>query len=64
MDRKRVLRGFARREADGLARDERSGGTRLCQTVLANLLLSRDVERCNQILNELKVWGRAGCVCA
>ncbi len=58
--RERVLRGFAMRETDGLARNERSGGTRLCQTLLAGLLLNRETDRCNRILNELVVWGRAG----
>jgi hypothetical protein len=58
--RVQVLQTFAGRDTDALARNERSGGVKLSQIILANLLLSHDVERGNALLQELTVWGNAG----
>ncbi len=55
-----ALRGFADRETAGLARDERHGGVRLSQIILARLLRGQNIDECNQLIRELTVWGRAG----
>ncbi len=58
--RRQVLLHFAARDTQKLARNERSGGVKLSQTVLANFLLNQEIERGNQIVRELSVWGNAG----
>ncbi len=56
----RALDHFAGLETEGLAVDERHGGVRLSQIILARLLLGREVERCNEQIQRLAVWGNAG----
>ncbi|MFC1764375.1 hypothetical protein ACFL6U_20170 [Planctomycetota bacterium] len=58
--RERVIQTFAGRSTDNLALNERSGVVRLSQTILASFKLNLDIDQCNQLLQKIVVWGRAG----
>lgn len=58
--RGQVLGHFADRNTDTLAFDNRSGVVHLTRTILANLSLHRHIERSNQLLQKIQVWGNAG----
>lgn len=58
--RDQVFREFADQPTDALILNERSGVVHASRTILANFMLDRDVDRWNQLLQKIEVFGNAG----